>query len=192
MNSDVNNNFTTNSINSTTNYTTTVAYQLRDIRGLDPVSWWPPALGWWLVTFGLFFSLWLTRRFLPHLHSRTLSQLAWTWEARRELRTLRKRAYTQATYVTAKELSEILRRIAMARCGRAACAGLTGAAWLDWLKTHDPTGYAWTERGQLLLLAPYAPPQQAAAELPQLLELLDATATWATNKSQHQELKANV
>lgn len=22
--------------------------QLRDIRGLDAVSWWPPAPGWWI------------------------------------------------------------------------------------------------------------------------------------------------
>lgn len=167
-----------------TTYTPTIAYQLRDIHGLDPIPWWPPALGWWLLALGLILTLKLAWRFLPHLHSRTLTELAWRWDASRELHALRSQAHTQASYLTAKELSELLRRIAMARHGRAACAGLTGMAWLAWLESQDPAGYAWTKHGKLLLFAPYAPPERANADLPRLVELLDATKAWILTQPQ--------
>ena len=58
----------------------------------------------------------------------------------------------------AGELSELLRRIAIARLGRARAAGLSGERWLAWLQEHDPAGFAWTQLGQPLLTLPYAPP----------------------------------
>jgi hypothetical protein len=57
----------------------------------------------------------------------------------------------------AGELSELLRRIAMARFGRRDCAGLSGEAWLDWLSEKDPSGFDWATQGQVLLRLPYAP-----------------------------------
>jgi hypothetical protein len=87
------------------------------------------------------------------------------------LRDLSRRARTgQDVKTLAGELSELLRRIAMARLGRPACAGLTGADWLDWLAAHDPNGFPWHERGRVLLVAPYAPPGAGAADLQTLIE----------------------
>jgi hypothetical protein len=86
---------------------------------------------------------------------------------------------------TAGELSELVRRIAIARLGRESCAGLTGEDWLDWLGGHDPKGFDWTRRGRVLLSAPYAPP--AKADRPEeLLALIDAAYDWvATEDKKH-------
>jgi hypothetical protein len=170
----------------------TFAYQLRDIHGLDPVPWWPPALGWWILAAWIIISLWLVRRYLPKLHSQLLAELAWRWDAARQLRKLRLKARNQPTYATAKELSELLRRIAMARYGREICAGLTGHAWLDWLTQHDPAGYAWNDHGKMLLTAPYAPPEQARVNAQQIWELLDATHAWLKRNPHHEEPQHHV
>lgn len=137
--------------------------QLRDIRGLDPVSWWPPALGWWLVAGALVLVLYLAWRYRASLRLRippipVLRIGNWRWDAGRQLRDLRQRAVAQDPKQTAVELSELLRRVAMARLGREACAGLVGEAWLAWLAEWDPKGFDWRTRGRLLLDAPYAPP----------------------------------
>ena len=137
--------------------------QLRDIRGLDPVSWWPPALGWWLLAGAVLLLLYLAWRYRASLRLRippipVLRIGNWRWDAGRQLRDLRQRAAAQDPKLTALELSELLRRVAMARLGREACAGLVGEAWLAWLAEWDPKGFDWRTRGRLLLDAPYAPP----------------------------------
>jgi hypothetical protein len=77
---------------------------------------------------------------------------------------------------TAGELSELLRRIAMARYGRSTCAGLSGEEWLDWLQNKDPTGFDWRTKGLPLLDLPYAPPGQTATAT--LRPLIDAALVW--------------
>jgi hypothetical protein len=162
------------------------AYQLRDIHGLDPTPWWPPAPGWWLLAFGLILTLWLWWRFFPRLKIPALSGIGWRWDASRRLRELRRRVDKQDPKQSATELSELLRRIAMARFGRNVCAGLTGAEWLQWLHANDPRGYDWSEQGQLLLSMPYAPPGQGQEHDGRLRELIDAAQNWVTRQEKRE------
>jgi len=162
------------------NSTKPVIYQLRDIKGLDPIPWWPPAPGWWLLLGGFMLTLWIIKHFLLKMYkipNPFIITLSWKWDAAHQLRALRRRVSTQETWKTARELSELLRRIAMTKYGRDACAGLTGLSWLQWLNDQDPD-YAWTERGQLLLTLPYAPPDLVPADMQRLLELIDAASAW--------------
>ncbi len=142
---------------------------LRDIRGLDPVGWWPPAIGWWMVAVLILILIalliWVWRRrhiFISH----------WRWDALRQLKTLRYRCAAEDPKEIGRELSELLRRIAIARHGRRACAGLTGEEWLEWLSRDDPTGFDWKSKGRVLLTLPYAPPraQQGRNELKGLID----------------------
>jgi hypothetical protein len=118
--------------------------------------------------------------------------LTWRWDAARHLRELRRRTRRQDPRQSAEELSELLRRIAMARHGRDACAGLTGKAWLEWLEAQDPTEYPWVERGRLLLDMPYAPPGAVTAEVSQLLDMIDATQHWLARQERREALQADV
>ncbi|MCG6859737.1 MAG: DUF4381 domain-containing protein [Chromatiaceae bacterium] len=156
--------------------------QLRDIHGIQSVPWWPPGPGWWLlaaVALGLIFLAWRFRTQIrlrvPPLPFVTVG--SWRWDAARHLRDLRKRAGTQDSKQTAGELSELMRRVAMARLGRTACAGLTGEDWLAWLRGQDPQGFDWTQQGRLLLEIPYAPPGDLGRSQ-ELLELIDAAYGW--------------
>ena len=155
---------------------------LRDIRGIDPVSWWPPAPGWWLLLLGLLLLallvVWLLRR-------RRLYPLGrWQQDARRHLLALRRRMKREPAKLVAGELSELLRRIAIARCGREQTAALTGEMWLDWLQSNDSTGFPWREKGRLLLELPYAPPDRSADKA-LLAQLIDAALHWVSEEACH-------
>lgn len=169
-----------------------VAYRLRDIHGLDTVPWWPPAPGWWLLTLGTLLSLWLLWRLLPHLRIPTLVGLTWRWDAARQLRLLRRRVRKQDVKTSAGELSELLRRIAMARRGRDACAGLAGPDWLDWLDANDPKGFAWSQQGRLLMDMPYAPPGDAESDKQAILQLIEALQPWVAREERKRERPAHV
>jgi len=156
--------------------------QLRDIHGIHGVPWWPPAPGWWLLAgaiCALGFLIWRFRTTIrlriPPLPVFTVG--SWRWDAARQLRKLRARAPTQDLKQTASDLSELIRRIAMARLGRESCAGLTGEPWLQWLAGNDPKGFEWTDRGRVLLEAPYSPPG-VSSHTQDLLTLIDAAYEW--------------
>jgi hypothetical protein len=165
-------------------------YQLRDIHGPDPVFWWPPAPGWWLLALGIILGLWLLWKLLTMLRIPAVMELTWRWDAARRLRELRRRVRKQQDpKESAAELSELLRRIAMARLGRSACAGLTGSDWLDWLQQNDPQNFAWSEQGTLLLDLPYAPPGSASAERTQLMGLIDAAQNWVAREDRKNQAR---
>ena len=152
---------------------------IRDIRGIDPVPWWPLAPGWWMVAVvllamfaaGLLVAVWVL--FLRR---------DWRNDARRELRQLGARVHQVGAKEVAAELSELLRRIAMVRYGRATCASLTGEAWLRWLTAQDPAGFPWLERGRVLIELPYAPLRDqarvAGTDPEQLRALVEAVFPW--------------
>lgn len=133
------------------------ALPLRDLHLPDPVGWWPPAPGWWLVLALLAAGLaWLAWRWYR----------AWQFEAPRR-HALRELARIEAEYlehrnavVLGKALSELLRRGMLAYAPRAAMAGLTGESWLAWLDEGMSVPYFHTEGGKSLLSLPYRRPDE--------------------------------
>jgi hypothetical protein len=148
---------------------------LRDIQGLDGVPWWPLAQGWWYAIGVLCVLLMLVGiRFWLIYHG---PWLGWQGDARRKLRALKKVLSTEDPRVVAGRLSELLRRIAMARSGRREAAGLTDEEWLHWLQQHDSSGFAWEKRARVLLTAPYMPPEMTV-ERKELAALIRAARRW--------------
>lgn len=157
--------------------------QLRDIQGITNVPWWPLATGWWLLLAALVLLAFAAYHWRAILRLRVpipgITLGTWRWDAAAQLRSLRRRAREgQDPKTTVGELSELLRRIAMARWGRTPCAGLTGEEWLAWLAARDPAGFPWESRGQLLITAPYAPPGALGER--DLLALIEATLVWVS------------
>lgn len=108
---------------------------------------------------------------------------SWRRDAWRKLRALRQRASTLSSRELAEQLSELLRRIAVAGHGRDRVAALSGERWLAWLQEHDPTGFDWQGRGRPLLTLPYAPPGAETVDRKQLLPLIDAAMAWTERSS---------
>jgi hypothetical protein len=148
---------------------------LRDIHGLDTVSWLPLAPGWWYL-FGVVLALLLLAGIRYWLIYNG-PWVGWRGDARRQLRALKKALAKDDPRQIADQLSELLRRIAMARSGRREAAGITGDAWLLWLEEHDDSGFDWQTRGRILLVAPYMPPAMAVQK-DELARLIRAALRW--------------
>jgi hypothetical protein len=148
---------------------------LRDIHGLDAVSWLPLATGWWYLLGLVMVALLLVgvRYWLIY----NGPWVGWRGDARRQLRQLKKSLAKGEPREIADRLSELLRRIAMARSGRREAAGITGDAWLLWLEEHDESGFEWRTRGQILLVAPYMPPAMTVQK-DELTKLIRAALRW--------------
>jgi hypothetical protein len=148
---------------------------LRDIHGLDAVGWLPLAAGWWYLLGLVVVALLLAgiRYWLIYYGP----WIGWRGDARRQLRYLKKALAKGEPREIADRLSELLRRIAMARSGRREAAGITGDAWLLWLEEHDDSGFDWLTRGKILLVAPYMPPAMAVQK-DELAKLIKAALRW--------------
>jgi hypothetical protein len=146
--------------------------QLHDIEGLDPISWWPLAIGWWAV---IVIGLILVCVFVYFLAY--MLKTSWKKDAFQKLTHLEEELSDTTARETVIALSEYLRRIALQRFSRKECAGLTGQAWLKWLTMHDPKNFDWEKKGTLLIEVPYAP---ANVNLPtnQIKALIQAVRHW--------------
>lgn len=139
--------------------------QLRDIHTPAPVSWWPPALGWWALALLLLllfaFTLWEWKRYQRN---------RWRRSALKELARLRDEGRDQVV----REMSVLLRRVAISRYPREEVASLTGEAWLAFL--DRPMGEESPFQsgiGRILLHGPYAPKAKVKPEA-----LLDLGERW--------------
>lgn len=136
---------------------TAATLPLRDIHLPDPVSWWPPAPGWWLLACALIvlaITLWLgVRRWQKKQRRR---------DSLRALKTIRAQ-FIQHQDKTAllRELSILMRRASISFYPRNTSASLTGDAWLQFLddtsRTRDSSNGFKQGDGKWLATAPYLP-----------------------------------
>ena len=115
---------------------------LRDIHLPIEPSWWPPALGWWFVAgatllvcliFFLLYLYWATR---PKQY------------ATRELKRIYRK--TSNPVVLARQISLLLKRVALLNYPRSSVATLSEEKWVDFLV--DKTGQTFSD-AQLTLIA---------------------------------------
>ncbi len=145
--------------------------QLRDIHLPQPVSWWPPAPGWWMV---------LTASIVLPLLLLLLRRLArarrWRREARAAITQLRAqhRQRPESGQEVVERLSVVMRRVATTRFPAAEVASLNGEAWLQFLDQHSKRGNRFQQgAGRLLADAPYRNRHVNIPEVEQLLQLCD-------------------
>jgi len=136
---------------------------LRDIHLPDPISWWPLAVGWWIVIgFSLLFIFAIVviiRRSLRQtLKKQAIKRL-------NEIETTFRTTLDASTCIT--EISIFLRRIVITRNPKD--AGVTGYAWLKLLDSPNAQDFS-QGAGQLLLTAPYQP-EVLDQDANQLIEL---------------------
>jgi hypothetical protein len=137
---------------------------LRDIHVPDPISWWPPAVGWWFVA------------------AVVLAAAVWVWRyrkkrrsvgyrMRRELTTLRQ-SFARDNDVDrlVQQGSLLLRRACLSGFPREQVAGLTGAAYLAFIDRLAEADFLPERRAALLRDGPYRP--SADIDAGEYLELL--------------------
>ena len=122
---------------------------LRDIHLPEPISWWPPAPGWWLLAVTLILLvllLWFGYRY----YQRGAIKRA----ALNELKQIASH-YREQPQQLLQQLSQLLRRVALATQPRNRVAGLSEEAWLAFLD-HFTGQQQFTQGvGQVLLHGSY-------------------------------------
>jgi len=147
--------------------------ELRDIKGLEAISWYPLAPGWLLSIAGGLLLILLIIRWRRVQPAKT-SAVPWQTVALSEWQQL---AQIESPRHQLEAIAVLLRRIAMQRYGRETCAGLTGYEWLHWLAAHDPQQFDWVAEAQILIKLPYMPPTAEIDQL-QLNKLINAVRAW--------------
>jgi Domain of unknown function (DUF4381) len=143
---------------------------LRDLHLPEPLGWWPPAPGWWVLAALLAAGLVVLLR--HYLRSRSGAVARRT--ALKELRRLTVEYETHRDAVAfSSRLSQLLRRTMLAYAPRGDVAGLTGEAWLAWLDRDLKEPLFVSDTGRKLLELPYRKPDDAVAAL-ELVDLVSA------------------
>jgi hypothetical protein len=126
---------------------------LHDIVVPDPVSWWPPATGWWVLLAAVLVAVTLVA--LRIYRSRRAN--AYRRAALRELETVGSPA----------QLLALLKRVALVTYPREMIASLSGAAWLEFLEHEVPNCFG-GRTGDLLLRVDYENVRPTTEEFAQL------------------------
>ncbi len=147
---------------------------LRDIQGLDTPPWWYMDISWGLW---LLLSLGVLGISVWRYYQKQQLKNDWQSNAEQQLQQLQRNLPRLSDKETVSQLSELLRRIAMARFGREECAGLWGDKWLEWLTRHDPHRFDWNKQGQILLNVPYQE-RDGTMQRKHFLLLLNAVRAW--------------
>lgn len=143
--------------------------ELRDIHLPDPVSWWPPAPGWYGVLLLLVLLIVAAWFVLKKQRQLSLKKLAILELDKIELAF----AQHQNTQQLCSDVSILLRRIAMSYTTRDNQAGVIGKEWLNQLNRLSGQILFDDQLADYLLFAPYQKQNTAPAE-----RLISAVKQW--------------
>ncbi len=144
--------------------------RLRAAHAPADISWWPPAIGWWLVVTVLialmvFISIRLYRRYRRQAYKR---------EALHEWSLIKQHYESiQDSHYLINALSNLLKRTCISRYGRSSTAGLTSQAWLAFLDRTGKTEAFSQGPGQALVTERYQKQPTVDAQ-----SLLTTTRRW--------------
>lgn len=137
---------------------------LRDIHLPETISWFPPALGWWLLLIFVPILSYFFIALLQKIFKKTALK-----EAQKLLQQLQ---HNDALSPLEKviELSTLLRRVSISRDEKS--GGLTGRAWLDYLDSALKDAPFKNGIGRCLIDAPYQKELPANVDLSALFALV--------------------
>ena len=142
---------------------------LRDIHLPDAISWWPPAIGWWILL-ALVIAAFI---FIPKLYRRV------TYTPLNKVANITFKNIIDEFKVNNNDsdfiraTSQFLRQTAMSYCGRDEVAQLTGEKWVQALNNITKQEHFTPDLKQSLVNAPYQKNISIDAE-----QLIDAVQNW--------------
>lgn len=145
----------------------TTQLPLKDIHLPQAIGWWPPAIGWWLLVIFIPLLIVCLCWFYKRLTRKTAINTA-----KNNLAAIKKNSALD-NYTKLREVSMLIRRVAISVAPRTEAASLTGRQWLAFLD-RSVTGAPFSEGcGQLLATAPYRNTPPAELEISQLISLCE-------------------
>ena len=126
--------------------------QLKDIHLPSEISWWPLAIGWWIVAF-IAFVLTILLLVLFKRYKQKKQRLNLAMDPFEQL----SNDQSLSPQDWLNELSILLRRIAINVNGRNDVAGLVGNDWLSYLDRSGNTQAFTQGAGKVLAVQPYQP-----------------------------------
>ena len=145
----------------------TTQLPLKDIHLPEAIGWWPPAIGWWLLAI----LIPLLIAFLYWLYKRLTRKTA--IKAAKKFLADIKHNPALDNNKKVRELSMLLRRVAISVNPRIEVASLTGGQWLAFLD-KSVKGAPFSEGyGQLLAEVPYRNTPPTELEISQLISLCE-------------------
>lgn len=141
-----------------------------ELKGLhlpDSISWWPLAWGWWLLLLGGIALIILLYQLIRYIIRKTPVKTAKTLLA--DIKQNKQMDNAQKV----RELSVLLRRVAMSVAPETDVAGLTSTAWLAFLDAPMQTPSFSEGIGACLADAPYRRVVLSDADLAQLIKLCE-------------------
>jgi hypothetical protein len=117
--------------------------QLADIHLPEPVSLWPPALGWWILAILLLIlALWMGRKSLIASRHRKIKAQALT-ELERCYSNYSLDSESDTNRLNLRfvnEANSVLKRVALVHFPGSAVAGLGGPEWVDFIRSNGQSG----------------------------------------------------
>jgi len=165
---------------------------LRDIHLPDAVSWWPPAIGWWLLPIIIILIALAIYKFIQAKKEK--QKTAYRKMALQELKTIKHTFQNKdANAECLRAISKLLRRIALSYGSREDTASLTGNQWIERLNQLSQQPVFNEAHTNLLSIGPY----QQQPEFDQS-DFLSVCESWINqlpayaNKHQHASNKRDL